>query len=191
MAITDLEPRRLVDALNDGDDQAFVEIVRAHHQGLLAHALHRLHDVQAAEDAVQETLVRAYRALFRFDGELLLRPWLHRILSNVCHDEAARRQRDGLLIERVCSEVVVVADPADTVVDRIDPSRDVVATALAELPVSYREALVLRDVKELPYEEVAAAIGVTEGNARVRVMRGRAALRRALGGSHAVVVVLP
>jgi RNA polymerase sigma-70 factor (ECF subfamily) len=192
MAITDLKPRLLVDAHNDGDDQAFGEIVRAHHQGLFAHALNRLQDVQAAEDAVQETLVRAYRALSRFDGALQLRPWLHRILTNVCHDEAARRQRDGLLIERVSSEVAVVADPADIVLDRIDLSRDVVARALAELPVSYREALLLRYVKELPYEELAAAIGVTEGNARVRVMRGRAALRRALTGSHAVVIgVLP
>ena len=192
MAITDLEPRLLVEAHNHGDGEAFGQIVRAHHQGLFAHAVNRLHDVQAAEDAVQETFVRAYRAMSRFDGDLQLRPWLHRILTNVCHDEAARRQREGFLIERVSSEAAVAADPADIVLDRIDLSRDVVARALAELPVSYREALLLRYVKELPYDEVAAAIGVTEGNARVRVMRGRAALKRALAGSHAVVIgVLP
>ena len=184
MAITDLEPELLVNAHNDGNDQAFGEIVRTHHQGLLGHAVHRLRDVQAAEDAVQETFVRAYRAMARFDGGFHLRAWLHRILTNVCHDEAARRQRDGLLVELVSAQPPLDDDPADIVVDLVDAGGEVVAQALTELPVSYRQALTLRYVNELSYDEVAAAIGVTEGNARVRVMRGRAALRRVLGTDH-------
>lgn len=190
MAITDLEPRLLVEAHNEGDEAAFAHIVRSHHQGLIAHAVSRLHDVQAAEDAVQETYVRAYRAMPRFRGDFHLRAWLHRILTNVCHDEGNRRQRDGLIVERVSSQAVLGADPADIDIERIDVSRDVVVDALAALPVSYREALVLRYVDELSYEELAAAIGVTEGNARVRVMRGRVALKRVLTSSHAVAIGL-
>lgn len=190
MAITDLDPKLLVEAHNDGDDDAFAQIVRTHHQGLFTHAVSRLHDVAAAEDAVQETFVRAYRAMPRFQGEFHLRAWLHRILTNVCHDEGSRRQRDGLMVERVSWQAALAGDPADIDIDRIDASREVVATALAELPVSYREALLLRYVSELSYEEVAAATGVTEGNARVRVMRGRVALKRALTASHAVVIGL-
>ena len=181
MATTELTPRSLVEAHNGGNEQAFAEIVRAHHQGLFGHAVHRLRDVQAAEDAVQETFVRAYRAMSRFDGDFHLRAWLHRILTNVCHDEAARRQRDGLLVELVSSQPALVNDPADVAIGLVDVSGEVVARALAELPVSYREALTLRYVNELSYDEVAAAIGVTEGNARVRVMRARTALKRALG----------
>ena len=190
MAITDLDPKLLVEAHNHGDDDAFALIVRTHHQGLFVHAVSRLHDVQAAEDAVQETFVRAYRAMPRFQGDFHLRAWLHRILTNVCHDEGSRRQRAGLLFERVSSQAVISGDPADIDIDRIDVSRDVVAKALEELPVPYREALLLRYVNELSYEEVAAATGVTAGNARVRVMRGRVALKRALTGSHAVVIGL-
>ena len=184
MATTDLTPRSLVEAHNGGNEHAFAEIVRTHHQGLFGHAVHRLRDVQAAEDAVQETFVRAYRAMARFDGDFHLRAWLHRILTNVCHDEAARRQRDGLLVELVSSQPTLDDDPADIVIDLVDAGGEVVAQALTELPTSYRQALTLRYVNELSYDEVAAAIGVTEGNARVRVMRGRAALRRVLGTDH-------
>lgn len=190
MAITDLDPRLLVEAHNAGNDEAFALIVQAHHQSLFAHAVTRLHDVQAAEDAVQETFVRAYRAMPRFQGDFHLRAWLHRILTNVCHDEGARRQRDGRLVERVSSQAAVDAAPADLDVERMDVSRDAVADALATLPESYREALVLRYVQELSYEQVAAATGVTEGNARIRVMRGRAALKRALTSSHAIVIAV-
>lgn len=190
MAITDLEPRLLVEAHNAGDDQAFALIVRTHHQSLFAHAVSRLRDVQAAEDAVQETFVRAYRAMPRFRGDFHLRAWLHRILTNVCHDEGARRQRDVKLFDLVSSQVAVEVDPVDVDLDRMDVSRDVVAAALDSLPTSYREALTLRYVQELSYEEVAAATGVTEGNARVRVMRGRAALKRALTSSHAIVIAV-
>ena len=185
MAITDLDPKLLVEAHNGGDDHAFAQIVRTHGQGLFAHACSRLHDVQAAEDAVQETFVRAYRAMPSFDGDFHLRAWLHRILTNVCHDEGSRRQRDGLLIDLVSGHEVGGGDAADVDIERLDVRPDVVAEALGQLSESYREALVLRYVEELSYQEVAAATGVTEGNARVRVMRGRVALKRVLTSSHA------
>ncbi len=190
MAITDLEPRLLVEAHNAGDDDAFALIVQTHHQSLFAHAITRLHDVQAAEDAVQETFVRAYRAMPRFQGDFHLRAWLHRILTNVCHDEGSRRQRAGRLFELASAQAVVEAEAADVDIDRLDVSREVVVAALASLPISYREALVLRYVEELSYEQVAEATGVTPGNARVRVMRGRAALKRALTSSHAIVIAV-
>lgn len=180
----------LVEAHRGGDGHAFEQIVRAHDQALFAHAVSRLGDVQAAEDAVQETFVRAYRALPHFSGDFHLRAWLHRILTNVCHDEGSRRQRDSLLFQRVSSREVGGAEPADVDIERLDVSRDAVARALGQLSESYREALVLRYVDELSYEEVAAATGVTEGNARVRVMRGRLALKRAMTSSHAVVLGL-
>ena len=183
MAITDLDPKLLVEAHNGGDDHAFAQIVRSHGQGLFAHAFSRLHDVQAAEDAVQETFVRAYRAMPRFDGDFHLRAWLHRILTNVCHDEGSRRQRDGLLIDLVSCQEVGGGDAADVDIERLDVRPDVVAEALGQLSESYREALVLRYVEELSYQEVAAATGVSEGNARVRVMRGRVALKRVLTSS--------
>jgi DNA-directed RNA polymerase specialized sigma24 family protein len=92
MAMTiSIDDRQLVESYQAGDTDAFAELVGAHGPSLLGHAIRKLGDRAAAEDAVQETFVRAYRALPRFDGDYRLGPWLHRILANVCADEGNRR----------------------------------------------------------------------------------------------------
>jgi RNA polymerase sigma-70 factor (ECF subfamily) len=187
MALTSVDHKALVEAHNTGDDTAFEAIVHTYYEGLFAHALRRLQDPHAAEDAVQETLSRAYRALPRFSGDYQLRAWLHRILTNVCHDEGRRRQRDAQLVERVAA-VPVEVTAVDDDLGQLDVPRREVIEALKSLPASYREAMVLRYVEEKTFHEVAEATGVTEGNARLRVHRGRAALRRALGATVALVV---
>src|SRR6478736_2139411 len=151
MAMTTVDERLLVEAHNGGDSEAFASIVNEYSSSLYAHAMMRLGEPRAAEDAVQETFLRAYRAMPRFEGEFHLRAWLHRILTNVCFDEGDRRRREVRAFDR--------------------------AAALASLPVAYREALELRYVEQLSFREVADATGVSEENARARVHRGRAALR--------------
>lgn len=187
MTLTSVDHKALVEAHNSGDDDAFPAIVRVYYEGLFRHALRRLHDVHAAEDAVQETLSRAYRALPRFSGDYELRAWLHRILTNVCYDEGRRRHRENQLVERVAGvppESVAFEDDFEA----LDLPRHDVLDALRALPSSHREALVLRYVEEKSFQEVAQATGITEGNARLRVHRGRIALRRALRGTVAVIV---
>ena len=179
MAITDLDEQLLVRAHQAGDEHAFGQIVRSQHRALYAHAYRRLGNHEAAEDAVQDTLLRAYRALPSFDGDLRLRAWLHRILTNVCHDESNRRKRASGLIDRLEAQPVELApDPIEETV--LHDTVRVMNEALAELPDSYREALVLRYVDGLSFREVAAATGVSEENARARVHRGRIALNKAL-----------
>ena len=90
-----IDDRELVAAHRAGDNEAFDELVREHRDSLLAHAKRKLNCDASAEDALQETLVRAYKALPKFDGEYRLGAWLHRIMHNVCIDEAVRRRRDG------------------------------------------------------------------------------------------------
>ncbi|MGH2683849.1 MAG: sigma-70 family RNA polymerase sigma factor, partial [Actinomycetota bacterium] len=133
-------------------------------------------------------------ALHRFNGQYHLRAWLHRILSNVCHDESSRRQREMRLVERAGSAAVAdeeITDVAgDEMLDRLAiPRRDVIE-ALTALPEPYRRAVVLRYVDELSFQEVAAATGVTEGNARARVHRARAVLRQTLTSSVAAITWL-
>lgn len=186
MALTGEEHRVLVEAHRRGDGEAFPAIVRRYYEGLFAHALHRLGDAHAAEDAVQETLARAYRALPALAGEFQVRAWLHRILTNVCHDEGRRRQRETALVDRVSGTAADVATMDDDL-DRIDLPREELLSAMSGLPESYREALILRYVNELSFSEMARATGVSEGNARLRVHRGRLALRRAMVGSLGVI----
>ena len=187
--LAELTEQSLVESWHAGDHAAFDRIVRRYQAGLLAHARRRLGSEQAAEDAVQETLLRADRALPRFNGEYRLGNWLHRILRNVCVDEANRNRRRLALVDRLRA-----ADPpcAHEAVEQTVIGRDssAVVRALDELPESYRTAFVLRAVDELPYDEVAQACGISEENARARVSRARTVLRRTTARFSAFVTVV-
>jgi RNA polymerase sigma-70 factor (ECF subfamily) len=177
--------RDLVLAHHGGDPDAFDDIVRRYYPPLLAHARRRLFDDRLAEDAVQEAFLKAYRALPGFAGEYQLSGWLHRILSNVCNDEGARRSRETRANERWAALV----EPENAGPEEYGEREEVrarVAAAVNELPANYREALVLRDVMDYEYADVAVAAGISEDNARARVSRARAALRRLVEGSVAL-----
>jgi RNA polymerase sigma-70 factor (ECF subfamily) len=169
--------RYLVLAHQAGDPFAFTEIVKDHYPSLYAHALRRLGDQRSAEDAVQDALLRAYKGLNGFSGEFKLGAWLHRIVDNVCADAGSRRLRDARLAERFSVFSRGVVPPVDD--DIVDVHAiAMVRSAVAELPDTYREALVLRDVMDMEYADVAEHIGISEENARARVSRARAALRK-------------
>jgi RNA polymerase sigma-70 factor (ECF subfamily) len=189
--MTEVDARQLVAAHQSGDERAFSQIAELSYPSLYQHAWRRLGSHHAAEDAVQETFVRAYRALPRFEGDFRLQAWLHRILENVCIDEGGRRSREGAAAERIGSlRGPSPSDPADLTV--LAEGRAAVTAALAELPDAYRTAVAMRYLDGLSYQEVAVATGVTEENARARVSRGRAVLRRAFGqGAAALIVVFP
>lgn len=176
-----LEDRDLVLAYQAGDDEAFAELVREYRPQLLGHARRKLGCPEAAEDAVQEALVRALRAMPRFNGNYLVGPWLHRILSNVCSDEGNRKRRDSEKTERFASNDRAL-NPPSSIEDELglDIDDSELADAVDNLSEQYREALMLRFVEELSYEEVAAKAGVSETNARARVSRARNAVRAAL-----------
>ena len=184
-----LADRRLVEAHRAGDPHAFAEIVQTHYASLLAYARRRLRHDQDAEDAVQETLLRAFRHLRRFgaDGEWRLGPWLQKILANVCHDAAARRLPTASLTEEI-SDSHADADVGSTSSDPV--ALAAVRDAIATLPVNQRRAFELRIVDDLPYPEVALQMGITEDNARARVTRARSQLRRLLDGNGAVTGTL-
>ncbi|WP_419916786.1 RNA polymerase sigma factor [Candidatus Poriferisodalis sp.] len=186
-----LEDRDLVLAYQAGDDEAFAELVREYRPQLLGHARRKLGCPEAAEDAVQEALVRALRAMPRFNGNYLVGPWLHRILSNVCSDEGNRKRREGEKTERFASNDRAL-NPPSSIEDELglDIDDSELADAVDNLSEQYREALMLRFVEELSYEEVAAKAGVSEENARARVSRARNAVRAALKLAAAAPVAL-
>jgi len=184
--IEHLDDRTLVEQHRAGDEDAFRRIVERHHRSVYANALRRLGDPVQAEDAVQETFLRAFRNLDRFDGDYHLDAWLHRIVTNACHDIGRRRGRDTRLFDRACTEVEVEAPPADADLSLIEAPE--VDRVLDQLPESYREVLLLRFVEEMSYSDVALKAGISEENARARVSRGRTMLRRLMSGTSALVV---
>ena len=172
------DDRRLVGAFQAGEEDAFARIVGAHYSSLLAEARRKLRSAGDAEDAVQETLLRAYLALDRFGGEYRLRAWLSRILTNACTDVRSRRSGELRLVDRLAHRRDEVPGADEWVAD--SELRRKIEEAIASLPETYRVAFVLREVEERSYAEVAEEMSVTESNARARVHRARSSLTRAL-----------
>jgi RNA polymerase sigma-70 factor, ECF subfamily len=184
MTIDDTE---VIRAFKAGDHDAFESIVAEYQLELLRHAQRRVHDAGSAEDLVQETFVRAYRAFDRLSDDSRVRPWLHQILANLCVDEANRRRREHDKTSRATVEVSLRSTgpgPEDQL--GLDVDDAALKAALAGLPDSYRDALEQRFVDELGYDEIAQTAGVSETNARARVSRARTAMRRALQGAAAI-----
>ncbi len=151
----------------EGDDTAVAQFVRLTQPDVwrLCGALGSVGEV---EDLVQETYLRAIRAIPSFRGESGVRPWLLRIARNVCADHVRRRQRERGLIERIGPTVTgsTVAHP------------DFTASVVSALPVAQREAFVLTQLLDLSYEAAAEVLDCPVGTIRSRVFRARSELAR-------------
>jgi len=147
-----------------------------HGGALFAYALRlAAGDRQRAEDLVQETFLRAYRGFDRFEPGTNIRAWLFTILHRARTDAFRRAGRSPQTTE------LIGDGPA------VAPSQDALATggeeverALAGLPEVFRAAVILRDVEEMSYHEIARVLEVPIGTVMSRIHRGRALLRAAL-----------
>jgi RNA polymerase sigma-70 factor (ECF subfamily) len=186
-----VDDKELLAAHLAGDSGAFDEIVREYRPALIRHALRRLSCEASAEDAVQETLVRAYKALPNFSGEYRLGPWMHRILQNVCADEGNRRKKDLDKLGRVAASPLALMDsPSIEEELHLDFDDSDLRQALENLSDPYREALSMRYVDDLDYGQVSEAVGVSEQNARARVSRAKMVMKAALKGAAVFPVLL-
>lgn len=176
-AASDLE---LVQRARRGDASAFHLIVDRYARRLYGLAYSLLGDAADAEDAVQETLAGAYRGIGRFEERSSLWTWLARILYRQASRQRRRgRQRDVLPIS-IDSGSDTLAAPMPVVVAsdvRLDLS-----AALTRLSADHREVIVLREIEQMSYEEIADVLGVPRGTVESRLHRARAELRKKLSG---------
>jgi RNA polymerase sigma-70 factor (ECF subfamily) len=180
---------QLIAALARDLDGSFEALVLAHQDRLYSIALRMLGDARDAEEAAQDALVRAYRALAGYPAErihdLRLRPWLATIVLNLCRSRIGRRVTAGRApLSLDAAEPGTMEPPTDeqagpaATVGRRDTHR-VWAELLLTLPPAYRSAVVLRHVDGLSYTEVATALDRPEGTVKAQVHRGLALLRTA------------
>lgn len=164
----------------DGDDRAFTTLVDRHAPACLRFAKRMLGEMADAEDAAQETFLRAHRRVGAFRGDAPLRSWLLRICRNHCLDRI--RARPSVTVVALDEEPTAGADDttASGVARTIDRER--LVTAIVALPEALQQAVVLRELRGLSYEEVAGVLDVPVGTVRSRLSSGRALLRDALGG---------
>lgn len=179
------EPERdedLVGKYLAGDERAFSVLVERHQTRVFNVALRVLGNPEDARDATQDAFVSMLRKLSQFRGESEFTTWLHRVTVNSCYDILRKRRRQPMLRlvadedDPIPETGPPVADHADATVDSIDVSR-----ALQLIPEEYRVTLVLAEIQDLPYEEIARVLDVPIGTVKSRVHRGRIALARAMG----------
>ena len=163
----------LVAAAQRGDVRAFAELVDAYYARCLRFAMHMLANRGDAEEAVQDTFVRVYRALPGYEERESFEPWLFRILANRCRSAGARERRRSEVLE--FGEVPERA--SDRRHDEAIAWREEIALALASLPPEQREAFLMRHVEDLTYDDMAVATGAGISALKMRVKRACDALR--------------
>lgn len=179
----DSEEVALVARCVDGEVEAFRPLVLRYQRVAYSVALRMLGGRADAEDAVQQAFTDAFRALDRFDGQRrahAFSTWLLRIVVNRCKDvlKSKKRTEESLGDEVVGDEALFAHVPrGPEAALAADESRRRLVAAFAALPAKYRAVLVLKDVEDLPYEEIRAILRLPITTLKIRVVRARAKLR--------------
>lgn len=191
LGIDDLElnrDRSLVERVQLGDEEAFAELYRCHHDRLYRYCLYRLGEAHEAQDVVQEAFTRAWANAPRLQGDLKFYPWLRTIAGNLCTDVGRKRAR---------VQPAPAVDPGPTeggqerIVDLVDIA--LLEQAMSRLPDRHREVLELREADGLTYEQLADRTGTSVGTVESLLWRARQGLKRqfAVVSGESVLAGLP
>jgi RNA polymerase sigma-70 factor (ECF subfamily) len=170
----------------DGDGEAFAELVMPFEGKVYGLAYRMCGNREDAYDLAQEAFLKVYRALGRFKGDSSFSTWLYRVVANTCLDQLRRAGRSVVassLDDPIETETgAVKREVADTTFEpeilalQSEAAREL-RGAVAHLPPVHRLAILLRDYQDLPYEEIAEAMGCGLGTVKSRISRARAMLR--------------
>lgn len=167
----------LVRRVLDGDKRAFTVLVDRHSPTCLRFATRMLGNREDAEDALQESLIRAYRALGSFDHRASFRTWLLTILVNQCRTLAARRTKR--LRRVIVDDEALEQASVDHGAEALDINHEI-ERALDVLDALQREAFLLKHVEQLEYDTMAEITGVGVSALKMRVKRACAKLQSVL-----------
>ena len=189
---SEVEDLRLVECLRAGSERAYEDLLLRFQQPVYALALRLLDDPAEACDVVQEVFLKVFRNIGNFRGQSTLKTWIYRITVNEAHNARRwffRHRRREVELDNNPDETrnwkEIVPDrgrsPFDVAFDR--EQHVMLEAALERINPIFREAVVLRDITDLSYEEIAEVLGVSLGTVKSRILRGREALREELAGN--------
>ena len=185
--------RLLVDRFRQGDQSAFEQMV-SRYWGRIYSMVHQLlRNPEDAEEVTQDTFIRAHRGLVNFRGESAFSTWLYQIATNLARNRYWywwRRRRDKTVSfdqpiggdnETTLAEVIPaeLETPEDATITQEFVNR--IAECMGKLSPKHREILVLRNVKNLSYEEIAEILHISVGTVKSRIARARESLRAKMG----------
>jgi RNA polymerase sigma-70 factor (ECF subfamily) len=182
---------RLLEASRAGDEAAFAELVQRYRHPITNYIYRLTNDYDLAVDLAQETFLRVYGALARYHTNFAFSTYIYRIATNLAISELRRRKRRRFIsLTAFFQPNGDNGDGADFDLtdDRPLPDAKLVASerqraiarAIASLPEKYRVPLILRDIEERNYEEIAQILHLSEGTVKSRISRARALLREKL-----------
>ena len=157
-------------AARAGDRDALERLLHDHADRIHAVCRRIIGNPEDALDATQEAMIAVARGIARFDGKSRISTWIYRVATNAALDELRRQRR-----RPVPAEAKLASDPRTDATAAVDARLDVDA-ALASLPDEFRVAVVLRDLCDLDYSEIAEVLDIPPGTVRSRIARGRTAL---------------
>jgi RNA polymerase sigma-70 factor (ECF subfamily) len=183
----------LVDRFKQGDQSAFEQMVKRHWDRIYVMVNQLLRNTQDAEEVTQDTFIRAHRGLANFRGESAFSTWLYQIATNLARNRYWywwRRRRDqtvsfdqpvGSEVETTLAEVfpAELETPEDATVTQEFVDR--IAECMDKLSSKHREILILRNVKNMSYEEIADILHISVGTVKSRIARARDSLRAKMG----------
>lgn len=185
-----LSDHDLIEATKNGDEQAFAEIVERYRNQITNFLYRFLNDYDEAVDLAQETFVRVYFAIDRYHTQFAFSTYIYRIATNLAISEIRRRKRRKLMsltgLFQAEEDEQVEFQPPDT--RRLqdaelieDEQSKVIAKAISALPEKYRVPIILREIEEKSYDEIAEIMNLGLGTTKSRINRARGLLKAKLG----------
>jgi RNA polymerase sigma-70 factor (ECF subfamily) len=190
-AETTVSDRELLERFRAGDESAFDDLVLRHQQRAFNVAYQLLRDHEDATEVAQDAFMRAYRSLDSFHGECEFTTWLHRIVVNLAHNKhrwwKRRGKQSSLSLDspveiddaEVPRQIAAATDAPDLLAVKAE-FVELLNRRISELPRKFREVIVLRNVENLSYNEIATILNCSVGTVKSRLARGREALRNSM-----------
>jgi len=184
------EEDALVTALCQGADDAYEILLQRYQQPVYNLVYRLMNDPSDASDIVQEVFLKVFKNIGNFRGNSSLKTWIYRIAVNEAYNHRrwfSRHQRREVALgpeEGLRTYADSLADPSRTPFDQAADHETfaLVEAALDKLNPKFRAVVVLRDIEDLSYEEIATVLDVSIGTVKSRILRGREALRKILEG---------
>ncbi len=175
----------IIEFQKNGNEKAFEILIQRFKNQLINYVYRFLGDYDSCVDVVQEAFIKVYRYKDNYSSVAKFSTWVYTIAGNLARTEYKRKRRRNLFSinsygeENKTYEIPDESFRPDVAVDA-NIKREIIQKALLKIRDSYREAVILRDVQELSYEEIAEILGIEVGTVKSRINRGRAELQKYL-----------
>ena len=183
--MTEQQEQKWISAAQKGDQEAFAALVRLYEKRVLALTRWMCRNPADAEEAAQEAFLAAWQGLPFFRGDASFSTWLYRLASNACVDLLRREGRHrsaagpSLNDEEAAMDVADDAPSPHALAERAE-LRQQIEAGLSALPEEYRQVLILREMHQQTYDEIAEILSLDLGTVKSRINRGRKRLRKIL-----------